>query len=236
MRGMWDGLEKLLELQKHDLAIAKLETEARAIPPGIQALEGRLTHAKAGAEAAQAETERLQRERRSKERELEEAVQGTKKKQARLYEIKTNEEYAAVLKEVEVLKEKSSRLETEILEMFEAADAAAKVTAEADKVLEAAVAVRDTERSVKEERLAQLRRELAGLQEKRKALTGRLDPDLLQHYSRLMRGRGEAVVAVLEGSCGGCGIALTPQAYAEVRRNDRMFNCSSCSRIIYFPG
>jgi predicted nucleic acid-binding Zn-ribbon protein len=31
-------------------------------------------------------------------------------------------------------------------------------------------------------------------------------------------------------------MALTPQAYAELRRNDRMFTCASCSRILYFPG
>jgi len=236
MLSMWNGLDKLLELQKLDLAIGKLEAEARAIPPAIQGLEGQLTQAKAGADRVRAETEGLQKDRRSKERELEEAVQGTKKKQARLYEIKTNEEYAAVLKEIEVLKAKTSALETEILEMLEAADVAAKATAEAEKALRAAVAVRDAERSVKEARLAQLQRELGGLQEERKAHATLLDAELFQQYSRLMRGRGTAVVPVIEGSCSGCGIALTPQAYAEIRRNDRMFICSSCSRIIYFQG
>jgi len=216
---MWNGLDKLLELQELDLAVAKLEAEARAIPPGIQALEGRLTQARAGADLARVEADRLQKDRRVKERELEEAVQGTKKKQARLYEIKTNEEYAAVLKEIETLKEKASSLETEILEMLEASDVAAKATGEAEKVLRAAEAVRDTERGAKESRLAQLQREIGGLQDKRKAQASRLDAELLQQYSRLMRGRGTAVAAVVEGS-----------------RNDRLFTCPSCSRIIYFSG
>ncbi len=43
---MWDGLDKLLELQQLDLAIAKRDAEARAIPKAIDALEGRLAKAR----------------------------------------------------------------------------------------------------------------------------------------------------------------------------------------------
>jgi predicted nucleic acid-binding Zn-ribbon protein len=81
-----------------------------------------------------------------------------------------------------------------------------------------------------------LGRSLADLRETRKAQASRLDSGLLQQYTRLAKSRGVAVVAVKDGSCTGCGIALPPQTYSEVRRNDRMFTCSSCNRIIYFAG
>ncbi len=51
-----------------------------------------------------------------------------------------------------------------------------------------------------------------------------------------MKSRDVAVVPVADGSCQGCGMALTPQTANEVKRNDRMFTCPSCSRILYFPG
>jgi predicted nucleic acid-binding Zn-ribbon protein len=89
---------------------------------------------------------------------------------------------------------------------------------------------------VKEARLAAVQRELGEALEVRKAQASRLEPDLLQHYTRLQRSRGVAVVAVTEGSCSGCGIALTPQRAMEIRRNDRMFTCASCNRILYHPG
>jgi predicted nucleic acid-binding Zn-ribbon protein len=232
---MWPGLDKLLELQRLDGQIAKLEAEARAIPPAIQALESTLTEARVAAEAARAEAERLQKARRGKERDLDEATQGMKKKQSRLFEIKTNEEYSAVLKEIEALKTASSRLETEILELLEAADGVAKTMAQAEQRLQAAGAVRDKERAVREARLTAVQRELAGLLESRKAQSSRVPPELLQQYARLLKSRGVAVVAVTDGSCGGCGMALPPQAAVEVRRNDRMYNCPSCNRILYFP-
>lgn len=233
---MWNGLDKLLELQKLDLAVTRLDGEAREVPQQIQALQARLAGAKAGLDQAKGKAEQLQKDRRAKERELDEATQNIKKKQARLFEIKTNEEYSAVLKEIESLKEKSSKLETEVLELLERADAVAKTVADAEKEFKAAEAFHLKERAEKEGQLAKLQQDLASLKEARKGQASRLDSSLLQQYARLAKTRGVAVVPVKDGSCTGCGIALTPQTYAEVRRNDRMFTCSSCNRILYFAG
>ena len=73
---MWNGLDKLIELQKLDVAIAKLEAEAQAIPQAIQALETKLVRARAALDAAKAAADKLQKERRGKELELEEAAAG----------------------------------------------------------------------------------------------------------------------------------------------------------------
>lgn len=236
LQDMWNGLDKLIDLQKLDAAAAKLEAEARAIPLVIEGLEARLTDARVGLEVAKAKSEQIQRDRRAKERDLEEVTQHSRKKQARLFEIKTNEEYSAVLREIENLKEKSSKLEEEILEFMEQADVATKSLAEAEKVFKAAEAVRQGERAEKEAQLAKVHQELVGLREARKGQASRVDGDLLRQYDRLMKSRGLAVVAVREGTCSGCGIALTPQTYAEVRRNDRMYTCPSCNRILYYAG
>ena len=233
---MWNGLEKLIELQRLDLAVAKVDVESRAIPQEIQALEVRLNDARTGLEAAKARAEQLQKERRAKERELDEAGLNIKKKQARLFEIKTNEEYSAVLREIEALNEKSSKLEEEILLLFDRVDEAAKAVAAAEREFKAAEAIYQQERVEKEAQLAKLQQELADLREARTGQASRLDTTLLQQYARLIKTRGLAVVAVKNGSCTGCAIALTPQTYSEVRRNDRIYICTSCNRIIYYAG
>lgn len=233
---MWNGLEKLIELQRLDLAVAKVDVESRAIPQEIQALEVRLAGARSGLEAAKARAEQLQKERRAKERDLDEAGLGIKKKQARLFEIKTNEEYSAVLREIEALKEKSSKLEEEILLLFDRGDEAARTVTAAEAEFKTAAAVCQRERAEKEAQLAKLQQELTDLREARKGQASRLDSSLHQQYARLVKSRGMALVAVKNGSCTGCGIALTPQTYSEVRRNDRMYTCTSCNRIIYYAG
>ncbi len=233
---MWNGLEKLIELQRLDLAVAKVDVESRAIPQEIQALEVRLTDARTGLEAAKARAEQLQKERRAKERDLDEAGLNIKKKPARLFEIKTNEEYSAVLREIEALNEKSSKLEEETLLLFDRVDEATKAVAAAEREFKAAEAISQRERVEKEAQLAKLQQELADLREARKGQASRLDTTLLQQYDRLVKTRGVAVVAVKNGSCTGCAIALTPQTYSEVRRNDRIYTCTSCNRIIYSAG
>jgi predicted nucleic acid-binding Zn-ribbon protein len=233
---MWNGLEKLIELQRLDQALAKLEGESQVIPQEIQALDLRLTGARTGLETARSRSDQLQKERRAKERELDEAGLNIKKKQARLFEIKTNEEYSAVLREIDALKEKCSKLEEEILLFLDRGDEAVKAVTAAEREFRAAEGVFQRERAEKEAHLTKLQRELADLREARKGQASRLDSSLLQQYTRLIRTRGIAVVTVKNGSCAGCGIALTPQAFSEVRRNDRMYTCTSCNRILHFAG
>jgi hypothetical protein len=233
---MWNGLDKLLELQTLDIQIAKLEGDARSIPTAIQALDAKLTATRASLDAGKAKADQLQKERRSKERDLDEVAQNIKRKQARLFEIKTNEEYSAVLKEIETLKEKSSLLEEQVIVLLDQIDLAAKDVSGAEKEFKAAETVSQKERGAKETQLAALQRDLAQLREARKGQASRVESSLLQQYARLVKGRGVAVVAVKDGSCSGCGISLTPQTFAEVRRNDRMFTCASCSRILYYAG
>ena len=233
---MWPGLDRLLDLQKLDLAIGKLENGVRAIPQAIQAIEAQLAKAQKEFEAAKVKVDQLLKERRAKERELDEIAQNAKKKQARLFEIKTNEEYTAVLKEIEALKTVSSKLETDILEQMEQGDITAKTVADAERIFKEAQSACQKDRQEKESQLAGLQKELAELQGARKSEAARLDGELLRLYARLMKNRDVAVVPVIDASCQGCGMALTPQAYAEIRRNDRMFICPSCNRILYFPG
>jgi predicted nucleic acid-binding Zn-ribbon protein len=233
---MWPGLDTLLDLQKLDLAIAALEAELAVIPKAVETVLGKQEKARQEFDAAKVKSEGTSKERRAKERELEEAAQNAKKKQARLFEIKTNDEYSAVLKEIEALKAKVSSLETDILEQMEQGDAAAKLLGDAERVFAAAQATCQKERQEKEARMAVLQQELAGLRGARAGQASRVEGELLRVYGRLLKARGAAVVAASDGSCQGCGMALPPQTYNEIRRNDRMFTCPACSRILYFVG
>jgi hypothetical protein len=233
---MWNGLENLLELQKLDIHIARVRAESQAIPGVVEGLEVKLAAARTRLDETKTRLEQIQKERRVKERELDEASLNTKKKQARLFEIKTNEEYSAVLKEIESLKERSSKLEEHIIGLLEQGDVATKAVTAAEKEFTAVETLYRKERTEKEALFVTLQQELTALQESRKRQASRIESALLQQYIRLVKTRGVAVVAVKDGSCSGCGIALTPQTYSEVRRNERMLTCASCNRILYFAG
>jgi len=56
-------------------------------------------------------------------------------------------------------------------------------------------------------------------------------------FEKVMKYRGiSAVAAVEEGRCSVCGVRMRPQAYNDLRRNEMIFQCESCQRILYFTG
>jgi predicted nucleic acid-binding Zn-ribbon protein len=230
-------LERLVELQRLDSEIAEVEAAAAAIPGVIRRIEEQLMKAKAALDAVTAETDRMMKLRRQQERELEEVTDQLKKRQSRLFEIKTNQEYSAVLKEIEGLKHKVSVLEEAILVLLDQIEVELKARAEEEQRVRSseAEALRDTQR--KEAELRQLRGRLSELQGARKGRSKNVELSLLQQYLRLLKSRaGLAVAPVRDGSCEGCHVALTPQLYNEVRRNEEILTCERCGRILYWRG
>lgn len=234
---MLADLERLVELQRLDSEIAEVEAAAAAIPGVIRRIEEQLMKAKAALDAVTAETDRMTKLRRQQERELEEVTDQLKKRQSRLFEIKTNQEYSAVLKEIEGLKHKVSVLEEAILVLLDQIEVELKARAEEERRVRSseAEALRDTQR--KEAELRQLRGRLSELQGARKGRSKNVESSLLQQYLRLLKSRaGLAVAPVRDGSCEGCHVALTPQLYNEVRRNEEILTCERCGRILYWRG
>ena len=234
---MLADLERLVELQRLDSEIAEVEAAAAAIPGVIRRIEEQLMKAKAALDAVTAETDRMTKLRRQQERELEEVTDQLKKRQSRLFEIKTNQEYSAVLKEIEGLKHKVSVLEEAILVLLDQIEVELKARAEEEQRVRSseAEALRDTKR--KEAELRQLRGRLSELQGARKGRSKNVESSLLQQYLRLLKSRaGLAVAPARDGSCEGCHVALTPQLYNEVRRNEEILTCERCGRILYWRG
>ena len=58
---------------------------------------------------------------------------------------------------------------------------------------------------------------------------------MLAVYESVREKRGTAVVEIKGGYCSACHVRMRPQAANELRRNDIIFQCESCKRILYFP-
>ncbi len=234
---MLQDLEQLIQLQELDGEIAVLEGAIAAIPDQIRTMEQQLAQAKAALDEATSGVEQLQKVRRQKERDLDEAGRELKRRQGRLFEIKTNQEYTATLKEVGGLKEKISTLEEEILIGLDAIDSAVKNRTEEDAKVRIAQAEFLTNKQQREEELQKLRGRLSVLRKARAHRSGSVEASLLQVYLRLLKSRDGLAVANATGrSCEGCHVALTPQLYNEVRRNEAIRTCEGCGRILYWKG
>ena len=230
-------VEELIALQELDRRIATLEAATRAIPPLVQEFESRLHASRGAREAAGGVHAQLEKTRRLKEGELKQVEEQAKDKQARLWEIRKNEEYSAVLKEIELLKAKRSALEEEILLLFDQIEEATRAVAAREADLREREAEFSRLRAAKEAELARLQREMAEFTKQRAGQARCIEAGLLQSYTRLLKSRGGlAVVPVKDGSCSGCFVALTPQAHTEVRKGEALMTCANCQRILFWKG
>ncbi len=230
-------LQTLISLQAIDSRIAALEADAARLPKEIAAIHAGIEEAKQQVEQAKARLDAARKDQRAKEKDLE-VVQGKRSKtEARLYEVKTNKEYSAVLIEIEDIKQEKGRMEEEVLVLMEAQE---RLTGDIREA-EARFKQRETEGRGQEATAKELLRvvetDLAAVRTERKELAGQLPGPILADYDRILRARGGlALVPVTKPNfCGACRMTITPQRLQELRAQASLIPCESCGRYLYWP-
>ena len=58
--------------------------------------------------------------------------------------------------------------------------------------------------------------------------------EFLTLYTRVAKQRGTGAAEAREGMCQACHVRMRVQIWVEVRKNDQIFQCESCSRILFY--
>lgn len=228
-------MEKLAVLQALDIKIRGMQREKDEIPTRLAALEGEFKKEEEKVLGQKAELDRLLKDRRHKEKELEEEVERAKKTEARAFEIKTNKEYQAVLKEIEGAKKLNRQREEEILGILERFEELQKVARQGEKELEAKRKEYQQQLSELQQRAAQFEQKMAAEVKERDERQKGIPPDLLSKYRMLLEKRqGIAVAPVSNGVCKACNMNLRPQLYIELQKQQTLILCPNCSRILFW--
>ena len=231
---MYDQLPILLQLQEVDDKIDKIESEKAKIPVELRALDAELAKYREGFQAKSDALEELQKERRSKDRQL--GVQQTQleKYKSQRLSVKTNKEYDALESEIADLEEANSAIEDEILELMISIDEA---TDEIEVAKNELKVQEDALKKKRDESLSEVKtldRQIAEWNKKRGGF-GEVDSTLMNKYDSWRKRRSSSLVAVIEGqSCGGCHLTLPPQLINDVRKKKELHTCNSCGRILYW--
>jgi len=228
-------LQKLNDLQEVDSRIAVLKAEVAALPRQVQQIEAKLAGSKARVESAQAELKADEGSRRKYESEIQDQQQKISKYRDQSLNVKTNDEYRALLHEIEFAETAIRKLEDKILELMVAADNRKDALKQAEAALKADTAENEKEKEHARLQTAEDEKQLSELLAQRKDLRAGVSEDTLRHYDRVLKFRGTAIAAVHEDQmCSGCRVMLRPQPFQEVMTNEQIVVCDSCQRILYF--
>ncbi len=229
-------LQLLIDLQVLDTRIGGLERETARLPKELEAIEASVSTVRSTLEAAKTRLDVTKKSIRAKEKDLDVSAAKRTKAEARLYEVKTNKEYSAVLAEIEEIKQEKSRLEEEILTLMETQERLVADIRDAEAQLKRAETEGKANEAVARERLRAVEAELAGVRTERASLAAGVPPPVLAEYDKLLKARGGlAVVQALPSQiCTGCRMAIRPQAILELRTQTQLIRCESCGRYLYW--
>lgn len=229
---MEETLRLLYQLQKIDSNLDEVEESKGDLPERIRGLEEESTALAQKVVEKQQYIENQIASRNKADDDINDFQEKLKKYKAQQYQVRNNKEYDAITKEIDFAEESIKEL-TKEFEDFENQMAAAKKDLEE---MQGQLEEKDKLLEEKKEELAEISKETDEEETKyrreREKIVVKIDKQHLSRYDMIRSARGKAVVTVRKESCSGCGNRIPPQHIIELRRNDHVYLCQHCGRIV----
>jgi uncharacterized protein len=227
-------LEKLVRLHNAEVDLKRVEAELAEIPRKRREIEEATARDRARLDAARAALDASQKARKQHEAQVQDLETKRSKYKGQLMEVKTNKEYTAVLHEIEGVEREIKGREDLILEEMEKAET---LQAEVKREEVDFKGVESEARKAGAEldaAAARLETQVAGLRGERDAVAASVPQEARERYARIVKARGTGVAEVRDAMCQACHVRMRVQIWVEVRKNEQIFQCESCSRILYY--
>lgn len=231
---MNDILQQLLKLQRLDIGIRTLGHDLQQIPKKSKLIDEKVRSVREPLETCK--EERTATEGRRKE--LEEAVKNMEERERKLKlkipEVRSNEEYSALLKEMDAVKKARDTAEDDGIKAMERLEEIEKALPELDSAFKEGEARVASERAALKAEQERLEAELLAKKKERQALQSTMKPAWLQKYTHIAAQRnGLAVALVKGGTCQGCFIGVRPKLVQDLHYGEEVVFCEGCQRILY---
>jgi len=227
-----ERLSRLIALQKLDDELAAAVEEHAGIPARRDAGAAEQAAADERLAAAREAVRTAELAQRQAERELQDREAAVGKLEGQQFQVKTNEAYTALLREIDHARAAISTCETRILEAMEAVATSGAALAEAERAAKSAGERVDASARALAARERELDARIAQLRERRTQARGLVDAELAALYERVAARRRPAVVTITGAMCTGCRVDIPPQRYIELLRRDSVVTCGRCQRIL----
>ncbi len=234
-------LRKLLELQQLDTTIGNLRQREQEIPRQKESFNIQRKRLETELKESEDRVKKFKLEQRECEGEIDQKNTHIKKFEGQLLIVKKNEEYKALLHEIDLLKKQISLKEERILAIMDDIEQAQMKLQEDKKRIAEEIRKLDEECTRIDAELAaavKVRKQEEGA---RAPLAAQVNAALLARYERVRKVRTPAVVPLVETNkqaeaCGGCYMTVRPQIVNEIMAAKEYHSCGHCARILYYPG
>ncbi len=227
-------LRNLIALQDTEQKIAGLQKEISEIPSRVQALDAELQQLNHAHEVRLARGVELGKRRRELEGDVDLLRTRLAKLKDQLMSVKTNREYTAMLHEIQAAESQIRSEEDKVLDIMEEMESMEGHLKGAEQDLKLhTVQIQEQIRKCQAS-IPGLAAELSRLQSEKASAEAVIETELLSRYRRIAEARrGIALAEAKDELCSACHVRIRPQVYAELFRNEVLYACDSCSRILF---
>jgi predicted nucleic acid-binding Zn-ribbon protein len=229
-----EKLGRLKLLQALDQVLDGLQQQRDALPKELAGLEDTLKSLQLKLDTVTQQYKDLQANKKKRELDLAEENDRVRKYDARLKDLKTNREYQALLREIGFAKKASGELSEELVRLDEELKLKKEDVAAAEAAMDGKKEELTAKRKEIEKALKEVEKSYAGEVKRRDELFAEVPKDLIARYTLIRKRTNLVVVNVKSGACQGCFMSLPPQLYNQVRRNDTLYTCPNCHRIMLY--
>ncbi len=227
-------IDLLVRLQEADNVISKIDALLESIPSELGGLSASLDAAKNESRRFHEKLKETAKLRLAKEREVEDKTAAIAKAKGKLNDVKTNQEYTAVLHEIDNMEKAISRLEDEQLSLMEELDENRAREKEFVEKLEKEEAGFKRLKIEKEAEIERIKKDRQAALEVKNEIASQLEPNILARYNKtLLMREGKAVVELKDGYCSACHQSVMQQVSLEIRTNAAVHSCQFCDRFLY---
>ncbi|MEO5895923.1 MAG: C4-type zinc ribbon domain-containing protein [Vicinamibacterales bacterium] len=232
---MLPDLQHLIHLQDLDSAAERCRKRIADIPAVQQSLEARSAARAAEVQAVKDRVAATGTSRRDIEKEVAGVQTRLSKYKEQLMAVKTNKEYTAMQHEIATAEGLVRSHEDRLLDLMEISEKESTDLKTAEGAMKAEQAeIAKQQKALDAERGTQ-GAELQRLSAERESVAANVSRDSMAIYLRVAHGRrGIALAEAKGGLCTVCHVRMRPQTFNEVRRNDGIHQCESCTRILYY--
>jgi predicted nucleic acid-binding Zn-ribbon protein len=225
-------IKTLYELQIVDEQLDELEELRGDLPVAVESLRLRMNQIKKEAEEKEEQRMNSLEKRKENEEEVEKLKANQKKFKAQLYNVRNNKEYDALTKEIDHSEEQIKKLEAENDTL---ADVSKKLADEIEEITPQITEL-NNDLKLKEADLKEIiktnAKEEAKLRDRRKIIEDQTKKADYSAYMKIRKAKGKAVVTIKRSACSGCHNIVPSQRQLEIRRNNKLFFCEYCGRIL----
>ncbi len=231
---MNEQLKLLIELQEIDSSILSLNDKIESFPERLNASKTHLEKAIAAFKKVKSRHEELIKKKKEKDYDIDEKQEAINKLKTRMGDIKTNKEYEAYLKEIEVFQKIKYDAEEEVISAMEEIESiAGDLKSNEAMVTEAEVELERDGKELEEER-KRLEQEMEVHRSRRNVALEKIESENYSQYMKnLKRLGGIAIAPAADEICKGCNTNMPPQLFNDLKDNDKIIKCYYCGRFLY---